>query len=146
MTSPAVSNVVDLSAVRLRRGMDPTHLRRVVRDRRRHLRTESRDRLFAQIVTAPERPALLGITIAGIADNVSVGGLQFSTDREIPAGSSVDLWVDVHSRPGKFFLTGEVRWSRETEDGAWLIGVQLSQGAATDAEEWERYHLRLQVR
>ena len=146
MTSPAVSNVVDLSAVRLRRGMDPAHLRRVVRDRRRHLRTQSRDRLFAQIVAAPDRPALVGITIAGIADNVSVGGLQFGTDREIPTGSHVDLWVDIHSRPGKFFLTGEVRWSREAEDGAWLIGVQLSQGTATDAEEWERYHLRLQVR
>ena len=27
------------------------------------------------------------------------------------AGTLLDLWVDVRSRPGKFFLAGEVRWS-----------------------------------
>jgi hypothetical protein len=146
MTSPAVSNVVDLSVVRMRRGMEPANLRRVVRDRRRHLRTESRDRLFAQIVGSPDDQDLVGVTIAGVADNVSVGGLQFSTDCDIPTGTLVDLWVDVHSRPGKFFLTGEVRWSHETADGAWYVGVQLSPGTATDIEEWQRYHHRLQVR
>lgn len=145
MTSPAVSNVVDLSAVRLRRGMESTQLRRVVRDRRRHLRTESRDRLFAQLVASPDHPELVGITLAGIADNVSVGGLQFSTDRDLPIGTLVDLWVDVHSRPGKFFLTGEVRWTRDNNDGAWYIGVKLHQGTATDVEEWERYHRRREM-
>ncbi len=146
MTSPAVSNVVDLSAVRLQRGMEPLQLRRVVRDRRRHLRTESRDRLFAQLVASPDHPELVGMTLAGIADNISVGGLQFTTDRDLPIGTLVDLWVDVHNRPGKFFVTGEVRWTRELDDGAWYAGVQLHQGTATDIEEWQRYHHRLQVR
>lgn len=146
MTSPAVSNVVDLSAVRLQRGMAPMQLRRVVRDRRRHLRSESRDRLFAQLVAAQDHPELVGTTLTGIADNVSVGGLQFTTDRDLPIGALLDLWVDIHSRPGKFFLTGEVRWTRDNEDGAWYVGVQLNPGTATDIEEWERYHHRLQVR
>ena len=61
-------------------------------------------------------------------------------------GALLDLWVDVSSRPGKFFLAGEVRWSRPTsevdESGTplWFVGVQLKSGAATDIVDWRDYH------
>ena len=64
----------------------------------------------------------------------------------IPKGSLLDLWVDVASRPGKFFLSGEVRWCRscdETDENGtalWVIGVQLKSGAATDIVDWRDYH------
>ena len=64
----------------------------------------------------------------------------------------MDLWVDVSSRPGKFFLAGEVRWSRPTgnfdDDGQqeWFIGVQLKSGAATDIVDWREFHANAYAR
>ena len=77
---------------------------------------------------------------------MSVGGIQFQTTTQVPVGALLDLWVDVSSRPGKFFLAGEVRWSRPTsevdESGTplWFVGVQLKSGAATDIVDWRDYH------
>ena len=103
-----------------------------------HPRLESDDRLFTQIVLSPDEPDLVGTTLSCTAVNMSVGGIQFRTTRAVPVGTLLDLWVDVSSRPGKFFLSGEVRWSRPTnesdENGMEMhfVGVQLRSGAATD--------------
>ena len=77
---------------------------------------------------------------------MSVGGIQFRTTEPVPVGTLLDLWVDVASRPGKFFLAGEVRWSRptgendENDDQLHFIGVQLKTGAATDILDWREFH------
>ena len=114
-------------------------------DNRVHPRLVSDDRLFTQVVLSAEDPELVGTTLSCTAVNLSVGGIQFRTDAPVPTGSLLDLWVDVSSRPGKFFLAGEVRWSRPTEvDGSqdceWFVGVQLKSGAATDIVDWREYH------
>ena len=115
-------------------------------DKRLHPRTESDDRLFTQVVLAAENPNLVGVTLSCTAINMSVGGIQFKTAQPVPIGTLLDLWVDVSSRPGKFFLAGEVRWSRPTgehdENGRELhfIGVQLKSGAATDILDWRDFH------
>jgi Tfp pilus assembly protein PilZ len=76
---------------------------------------------------------------------MSIGGIQFKTTQSIPIGTLLDLWVNVSSRPGKFFLAGEVRWSQPTveqdENGRELhfIGVQLKSGAATDILDWRGF-------
>jgi Tfp pilus assembly protein PilZ len=115
-------------------------------DQRLHPRLESDDRLFTQVVLSAEEPALVGTTLSCTAVNLSVGGIQFRTSAALPDGALLDLWVDVSSRPGKFFLAGEVRWNRPTgETNAqgkeeWLIGVQLKSGAATDIVDWRDFH------
>ena len=83
-------------------------------DQRLHPRLESDDRLFTQVVLSSDEPEIVGTTLSCTAVNLSVGGIQFRTSAPVPAGSLLDLWVDVSSRPGKFFLAGEVRWSRPT--------------------------------
>lgn len=121
-------------------------------DQRLHPRLESDDRLFTQVVLSAEQPDLVGTTLSCTAVNLSVGGIQFSTNAAVPQGSLLDLWVDVSSRPGKFFLAGEVRWSRPTgETNArgkeeWLIGVQLKSGAATDIVDWRDFHANAYAR
>jgi len=117
-----------------------------VDDMRMHPRLESDDRLFTQVVLATDAPELIGKTLPCTAINMSVGGIQFKTAQAVPVGTLLDLWVDIASRPGKFFLAGEVRWSRPTgemdENGAELhfVGVQLKAGAATDILDWREFH------
>lgn len=115
-------------------------------DQRLHPRLESDDRLFTQVVLSADEPDMVGTTLSCTAVNLSVGGIQFRTSEPVPTGSLLDLWVDVSNRPGKFFLAGEVRWSRPTGepdmDGhqEWFVGVQLKSGAATDIVDWRDYH------
>ncbi|MDA1074362.1 MAG: PilZ domain-containing protein [Proteobacteria bacterium] len=112
-------------------------------DKRLHPRLESSDRLFAQVVVCSDDPEVVGTTLSCMAVNFSVGGVQFRTDQPVPIGAVLDLWVDVSTRPGKFFLTGEVRWSRpsqEPDSSEWFVGVQLKSGAATDIIDWRDYH------
>jgi len=121
-------------------------------DNRVHPRLVSDDRLFTQVVLSADDPELVGTTLSCTAVNLSVGGIQFRTNAPVPTGSLLDLWVDVSSRPGKFFLAGEVRWSRPTEVGEsddgceWFVGVQLKSGAATDIVDWRDYHANAYAR
>lgn len=115
-------------------------------DKRGHPRLESDDRLFAQVVTAADESDLVGTTLSCTAINMSMGGIQFKTTQAVPVGSLLDLWIDVASRPGKFFLAGEVRWSRPTSEDnqnsteLHFVGVQLKSGAATDIIDWRDFH------
>ena len=132
------SNIIEFNAVR---GKSTS-----AQDQRLHPRLESDDRLFTQVVLSSNEPEIVGTTLSCTAVNLSVGGIQFRTNAPVPAGSLLDLWVDVSSRPGKFFLAGEVRWSRPTGnfddkgEQEWFIGVQLKSGAATDIVDWRDYH------
>lgn len=145
------TNVIEMNTAkkRLRSSGRAARLRN---DKRMHPRLQSDDRLFVQVVLSAAEPDLVGTTISCQAVNLSVGGIQFHTDTEIPAGTLLDLWVDIRSRPGKFFLAGEVRWARPAngseQDGGtgWVIGVQLKPGAATDIAEWREFHVQASVR
>jgi Tfp pilus assembly protein PilZ len=131
-------NIIDLSAMRIRP-------RQGSRDKRMHPRIESNDRLFTQVVLSADDPDLVGTTLSCSAINMSVGGIQFRTTCPVPIGALLDLWVEIGTRQGKFFLAGEVRWTRPGEpqpDGTptWFVGVQLKPGAATDILNWRDFH------
>lgn len=131
-------NIVDLSSVRVR-------ARQRSQDKRMHPRHDSDDRLFTQVVLSADEPELVGTTLSCVAVNLSVGGIQFRTDTALPVGALLDLWVDISSRPGKFFLAGEIRWTRgggtdELGRPVWFVGVQLKSGAATDILQWREFH------
>ncbi len=146
---PAYNNVIDMAAARKRlrtTSLRPSGTRAragrggSARDQRLHLRRQREDRLFVQVVLASDEVDLVGTTLSCSAVNMSVGGIQFEATAPLPVGSLLDLWIDIRSRPGKFFLAGEVRWVTSTTDGVWRIGVELKDGAATDIIEWIDYH------
>ena len=138
------SNIIEFSSARSKAA--------AIQDQRLHPRLERDDRLFTQVVLSADEPDIVGTTLSCTAVNLSVGGVQFRSNSSVPAGSLMDLWVDVSSRPGKFFLAGEVRWSRPTgnfdDDGQqeWFIGVQLKSGAATDIVDWREFHANAYAR
>jgi hypothetical protein len=87
---------------------------------------------------------MVGLTLACRAVNFSLGGVQFTSTESLPPGTLLDLWIDAANRPGKFFLSGEVRWARyrgvdARGQSAWSIGVQLRASAATDYQLWRDY-------
>lgn len=137
-TSLLLSKIIDLNDARrqraerqVSRAMTDTH------ERREAYRRDSSDRLFVQIVNCADNPDLVGTTVSCSAVDVSAGGLKVSADRFIPAGCELDLWIDIRSRPGKFFLSSDVRWSRQANgSGTCEFGVELHEGVATDITEW----------
>lgn len=105
-------------------------------DRRRESRFICRERLFVQVVLCPEQPALVGRTEAGRVVDVSASGIHFYCELGLPVDTLVDIWVDISSRPGKFFLSGKVRWSDASATASHGIGVEFEEGPATDISAW----------
>lgn len=104
-------------------------------EQRRELRRESGDRLFLQIVESEDQD-LVGTTLSSNALDASASGLKVACEQHIPVGCVIDLWVDDSAKPGKFFLSSEVRWIREHQSGGFTLGVELLDNASTDIERW----------
>lgn len=105
---------------------------------RRYNRRRSRDeRLLIQIVSADAAPELAGATLPARTCDVSSGGLGLWLERELAVGARLELWVNVTSVPGKFFLCGEVRWSRYVTPD-YLHGIQLMSVPGDDLARWQR--------
>ncbi len=125
-------NVISLEDLR------PSSDRRSQRsiERRHEPRYVCQERLFVQVVACPEQPDLVGRTESGYAMEMSAMGIHFCCERLLPVGTLVDLWIDIASRPGKFFLSGEVRWNGSVEGSMHSAGVELEDSPATDVDAW----------
>ena len=107
------------------------------RERRRHRRLRQKQRIFIQILESDREPSLKGKTCYCSAVDVSATGLQVELEQEAPTGCVLDLWVEVAGRAGRYFLSGVVRWClRDEERDKYLVGVELTEAASTDASEW----------
>ncbi len=131
-TSLLFSKIVSLGYAAPRRQTLPTSTER--QEQRREFRRASQDRLFVQVVDC-EDDSQIGTTLSCDALDVSASGLKIASKQPISVGAVLDLWVDDSQRPGKFFLSSRVRWTRR-EEGQFQIGVELINGAATDILEW----------
>ena len=133
------SKVVSLHGVREGKAMN-TENNSINRETAEEHRTESREvageRLFVQIIQAGD-PDLVGKTISCQAVDASAKGIKFLTSEFVPVGCLMDLWVDDSTRPGKFFLSGDVRWTQRVGSATTLVGVRLQEGAATDIADWQ---------
>jgi Tfp pilus assembly protein PilZ len=135
-----ISNITSIAGFRGGARQSPTPARPA---RSQHQRSESRhasnERLFIQVVDSSD-PDLIGRTLSCYTFETSANGLRLATDTRIPITSRLDLWVNISTRPGKFFLAGEVRWVREEAGADFLVGVELQPGTATDIEAWREIH------
>lgn len=109
-------------------------------ERRIEYRAACDARLFAQITSSSE-PDLIGTTFSCRAIDVSAGGLCLSSESFVPEGSKLDIWVENDSRPGKYFLTSDVRWVDTSGDtGGCTVGVELHESPTTDIDQWRQDH------
>ncbi len=105
-------------------------------ERRRHPRMFCGDRLSVQLLAASDEPTPQGKTMASDARDVSAGGLCLRVDRQLPVGSSLDLWIRVAGRSGTFLLRGKVKWVNENADGDYLMGIEFLEKPSGDTGEW----------
>jgi|AACY02.2.fsa_nt_gi hypothetical protein len=105
-----------------------------------HARGVCREKLFVQVILCDREPELVGRTFSCRTTRASGEYVEFVSDRSLPIGALVDLWVDVAARPGKFFLSGRVRWTRPDGEARALVGIELQDGAATDYGAWRDLH------
>ncbi|MFT4633869.1 MAG: hypothetical protein ACJARY_002936 [Candidatus Azotimanducaceae bacterium] len=116
---------------------------KLTRSKTLHQRSEYRrtsvERLFIQIVDCTNAEKI-GTTVSCHSTESSARGLRICADEHIPAGSRIDLWVNISARPGKFFLSADVRWSSQPENGLYQFGVELINGPATDTAAWRALH------
>ena len=130
-----VSKVIDITQARRRHFAQGATMNHAGSEMRQETRHSSHERLFVQVVECNDQN-LIGTTVSCDSIDVSASGLRISSETYIPEGSQVDLWIDVNSGPGKFFLTSDVRWAKSTSEGNFQFGAQLRDGAATDISEW----------
>ena len=108
-------------------------------NQRSEKRVTRSDRLFVQVTQAEDQNLVGKTTACKILDS-SANGIRFLTSEPIPAGCLMDLWVDDSSRPGKFFLSGDVRWSEPVGSVSTMVGIRLQEGLTTDIDQWQKIH------
>ena len=133
------SNIVSLHRERVSDAKQNAWAEPGADDNRSEIREITGERLFVQITQANDKE-LIGKTMACRAVDASAHGIKFLADDFIPVGCLLDLWVDDKSRPGKFFLSGDVRWTHKAGKISTMVGVRLQDGLATDIENWKGVH------
>lgn len=111
-------------------------------ERRQGARLLRDEQVVVKIIASPEKPALVGTSIECSTIDVSAEGLRLLLECPIAAGSHLALEVGFGEGYERYFLGGEVTWSRETEaPGVYLIGVHLLDDAVFQLERWRSLFL-----
>jgi len=136
----ATDNTINLQAVRERKDMNSRKpSSSATQEQREETREMAGEQLFVQITQAGDQN-LVGKTISCRAVDASAHGIKFVTTEFIPVGCLLDLWVDDSTRPGKFFLSGDARWTQKVGSASTMVGVRLQEGLATDIDDWRESH------
>ena len=133
------SKVISLFDTKQREGSRRTNVMGQTAERRIEERQPCQSRLFVQI-TACDEPDLVGTTFSCHTQDVSPGGLCITSEAYVPAGAKLDLWVENGLRPGKYFLTGDVRWVAPLDGSRCALGLELQESPTTDIELWRQDH------
>ncbi|HET8707827.1 MAG TPA: PilZ domain-containing protein [Pseudomonadales bacterium] len=107
-------------------------------EKRSENRIRREEQLYVEIMASSYDESLPGAVVACTTCDISPNGLQVKMDQPVQAGAILDLCIEMQRSSKRFFLTGEVKWVRENEDGlSWRVGFLLFDGINTDIEEWK---------
>ena len=110
-------------------------------NRRADKRHEQHEALSLTIIFTSQNPGLLGRTIKGSTIDVSTSGLRIQLGTALPPDSTIDMSLTLKDDPNKFFLSGKVRWCKETEEAdIYQIGIILQDliNTETDYKRWRK--------
>ena len=110
-------------------------------NRRADKRLDQKEALSLTIVFTSQNPALLGRTIKGSTIDISASGLRIKLKTPLPADSTIDVSIKLKDDPYTYFLSGKVRWCRETdEEGTYQIGIVIQDliNTETDYKRWRK--------
>lgn len=105
-------------------------------ERRGDLRGAREERLFVKVVSSNDTANTDSLIISGATEDVSASGLSLLVSENIPAETQLELWVEIKGCPGKFLLTGLVRWCRPRAD-EFNCGIELIDEGISDLADWQ---------
>jgi len=107
-------------------------------DRRNHPRLARDEKVVIQVVSSASDPSLTGLTVKCSTVDLSAQGLRVKLDKHVPEGYRLELFLQVTGHSRRFFLAGEIKWSREVEgeEGGYLTGIELVDAPETDLSDW----------
>ena len=79
-------------------------------ERRGDLRGAREERLFVKVVSSSAASNAESMVISGATEDVSSSGLSLLVSESLAEESQLELWIEIKGCPGKFLLTGLVRW------------------------------------
>ena len=110
-------------------------------NRRTDERHNQQEALSLTIIFTSQNPGLLGRTLKGSTIDISASGLRIMLGTALPPDSTIDVSIALKGDPDKFFLSGKVRWCRETEsEGTYQVGIALQDliNTETDYKRWRK--------
>ena len=105
-------------------------------ERRGELRGAREERLFVKVLSLNDTAEKKSLIISGATEDVSASGLSLLVSKSIPAQTGLELWVEIKGCPGKFLLTGRVRWCRPRAD-EFNYGIELIDEGISDFADWQ---------
>lgn len=110
-------------------------------ERRQSSRLLKDEKLYIQILAASEAPDLVGETQTCTSVDISATGIKLEVSQEVPVDSEVEMWVDVKSIAGKYYLYGIVKWcySYDAENNIFHIGIEFQDKSLTDFQQWHQF-------
>jgi len=105
-------------------------------ERRGDLRGAREERLFVKVVSSNAMPDTESLIISGATEDISSSGLSLMVSESLAEGSQLELWVEIKGCPGKFLLTGQVRWCRPRAD-EFCCGIELLDDGISDLADWQ---------
>ncbi len=110
-------------------------------NRRADKRHTQQEALSLTIIFTSQNPGLLGRRINGSTIDISASGLRIVLGTALPVDSTIDMSIALKDDPDKYFLSGKVRWCRETtEEGTYQVGIVLQDliNTETDYKRWRK--------
>lgn len=110
-------------------------------NRRADTRHNLQEAVSMTIIFTSQNPGLLGRTVKGSTIDISSSGLRIILQTALPTDSTIDVSIALKGDPNKFFLSGKVRWCRETtEAGTYQVGIVLQDliNTETDYKRWRK--------
>ena len=110
----------------------------IVQDRRAGQRLELRARVRAHFVDATTDLALPALACAGWTQDVSVGGIRFSSRKPLALNAIVELDLACTHPVESVRLRGQVGWLCQEKDHGYSIGVFIRESAKDRLVNWRR--------
>ncbi|MCQ9208341.1 MAG: PilZ domain-containing protein [Omnitrophica bacterium] len=112
-------------------------------EKRRYVRIDLATKVNFRIKGKDKKETSL-VPASAISNNISVEGICFRSEQQLPPGTKLELQVVLPSEKEPLILSGKVKWSHPTQGtgedkGKFDVGVQLYIFGNSDENRYLRY-------
>lgn len=100
---------------------------------------DERDRVSVRFISSPSDPQLEGTRFFCTTNDISEGGLSFSTHTHVPVGAVMEITLFLTDPEMRFRHRGRVKWSKDVQEDIILRythGVQFTETKRGQDAAW----------